>query len=1693
MFKTFIRSQILLLILTSVLTLAGPPDWSVNPSSFQFNGTVTAVLMVNDTLAQNGNMVGAFVGNDVRGVSTPIQVGDSWMYFMTLYSNSASGETVTFKAYVASADVIADVNETILFVANSITGSPSSPFQWHAYFDYDFAPVLSGISDQTIETGNSFSPFDIDDYLTTFDGDAILFSYSGNNQLNVSIDANHIVTVSVTSGFVGTESIVFTATDVSAHQYADSDTAVFTVLPLDLPPQVNDIPNQLIGLGGSFNQFDLDDYLTLSDAGGVEWSYQFQTSVVGTPAPTWSVNPSAFQFSMNMTVRVTSRGGSVSGTNHILAGFSGNDVRGVTQSVAVGDGYLFFLTLYANAQGEDISFRLYDAETQEILPVLEHNTFLPNAVVGEPAHPFLLSGGNIHLTLDGNNNIVATVIDPTWSGSEQVLFTATDLGTLHSYSDSDAMTFTVMNDHTPLVSGIGDQTIEQGQSFSSFDLDDYLSENDGETVTWNVSGNTNLQVSLDGNNQVTVSPNNANWYGSETLIFKVQDNSANAFFDTDTAVFTIEPLDHAPNITNIPNQTIGLFGSFLPFDLDFYLQEQDGDDVEWSFDFVTNPRGFPSPTWSVNPAQFQFSMNITAEVVSRNQIVTNGNYILGAFVGNELRGVTQAVQAGSTWLFFLTAYSNTNGENVHFKLYDAALQDILPIKEDLTFTPNAVFGEPLSPFQMRAGNILLSMNASNEINFEIVDTLWTGSETIQFKVRDANRSHHYTDADFAVYSVLPDHSPVVSGIPDQTTEQGHPFAVFDLDDYLQEFDGDSITWGVGYSAYYSVSINTNNQATVTPRNAQWIGSEPLVFKVRDVTTNQLSDIDTAWFTIIPLDHRPVIATSLSQEITPPQSFASFDLDDFVTEIDGDNVTWSYSFKAPTQLDLMPSWNIVPSNFQYSMTITGSVQSLSKVPASADNLLAVFSGNELRGVTSPMQVGNLWLYFLTVYANAEGEQLRFQFYDATTQRLLPVKETTEFVSNAVIGAPLTPFQINAGYILATMNDDNIVSVERTLPEWLGTESLIFVAQDVSTMHEYTDTSLANFTVVLDAFGNSQTNLLFGDIPVTTAKSETVTVVNQGVDALEISSVSVDNQEYVVTPTNATIPFGGSAQFIVRFTPESSGPKPGNLTFIHDAYRSPRVLSLTGSGQYLNILATKYGNGDLTPVGTSVISYSGGQAYSIAPHHGHRIDSVIVDGTNLGDLTEYEFSNVVVHHSISAYFSLIPAYGVMYRTATAFDWATPVDKRGLRRAINRRYDKVLFEFDLTADATRQLHLAFNMNAQGVITKGTTVLDTIATFSGKTFSGNLSSLVAQGQTIHVTGIGEFGRYITSKYAWASNNFKHVLRQQYKRVQLGIPLPNLHNVGKEMYGVGQKKGAFPTGLRIGILQGPKGGGSVIHMKYGDVIKSLGTKVDTGLVLHTQGPRCFNTFDAGDSMTNRIRNLPPTKQNNKLFAEALALKLNMFASATGKMPVGLGELTFNDSSDATNLFNGFMVKQIVAKADTMLSCLPLADATTTLDDMYDAVVAINNSFRTDGTLDTISFAKTTRLTGVKRLVDVLYMHSTPGVAANMLFIEDNLAEDEDDVPSSFALHQNYPNPFNPSTVIRYSLPVTGSVTLSVYNLLGQEVATLLNHEEMEEGEYEIPFDAINLPSGVYFYRISVVGQDGILSYTDVKRMTLVK
>jgi|GEM_PF-1305073 len=109
----------------------------------------------------------------------------------------------------------------------------------------------------------------------------------------------------------------------------------------------------------------------------------------------------------------------------------------------------------------------------------------------------------------------------------------------------------------------------------------------------------------------------------------------------------------------------------------------------------------------------------------------------------------------------------------------------------------------------------------------------------------------------------------------------------------------------------------------------------------------------------------------------------------------------------------------------------------------------------------------------------------------------------------------------------------------------------------------------------------------------------------------------------------------------------------------------------------------------------------------------------------------------------------------------------------------------------------------------------------------------------------------------------------------------------------------------------------------------------------------------------------------------------------------------------------------------------------------------------------------------VNKSTSEVYAGTKSGTVYKMNSVENTTSvNDEASAPKEFNLAQNYPNPFNPSTIIGFSVPASGRYTLKVYDILGQEVATLID-QEMNEGNYKVTFNAANIAGGVYVYRLS--------------------
>jgi len=365
---------------------------------------------------------------------------------------------------------------------------------------------------------------------------------------------------------------------------------------------------------------------------------------------------------------------------------------------------------------------------------------------------------------------------------------------------------------------------------------------------------------------------------------------------------------------------------------------------------------------------------------------------------------------------------------------------------------------------------------------------------------------------------------------------------------------------------------------------------------------------------------------------------------------------------------------------------------------------------------------------------------------------------------------------------------------------------------------------------------------------------------------------------------------------------------------------------------------------------------------------------------------------------------------------------------------------------------------------------------------FSG---ATVDPGRTIQICGVSSKMGMMIRTWWWTygdASTGPHQLMMPPASQGFLYPMPNGANLREEVY----LQAFGSTGMVIGIPQtsGNTFGWARLIGSY-TIQQSLNYRGIT----HTGAPMGFVKYQ-GRPFRGIRRSMPPQYHNNRLFADLVVLKFNIAASALGRTPPGLGELIYEEGS---NPLSGLMVKQLAARTDSNLTYWVNVPPSAYLN--LDTVIQkINAAFV--GPVDTVSFVNRLQFTGVRPVTDVPFLRPNSSVQPFKITPLNDLT---DELPPQFLLHQNYPNPFNPTTTIEFSVPQQASATLKVYNTLGQEVATLLNGEILEEGIRYVEFDGGSLSSGIYFYRLTLetagereVGAPGG-TYSQVKKMLLVK
>lgn len=463
------------------------PNWSINPSDYQFNMNMIVRLRLNG-IPNNaaGSIVGAFVGSELRGFATGVPIAGQIHYFVTIYSNVYTGETVRFRAYFAPNDEIYATPETLVFTHHKQGSSLENPLWINIDPNADFPPeLIPPLTDTTLQN-IPFEPVELDAYLNSLDGDPVTWSAQAGPNLTVSI-VNGILTVTpVSPAWVGTDTVRIIARENTPAQLADTLVGRFTVLADYGPPLLQPIPPQSIFPGGAFTDFDLDNYLTFNGSCRLFDLDVFPYS--GADADPGWVPPVATPPSMTVIVRPLFADEPLGGPGAKLAAFAGNTLLGVTTPAGIWPNIYYNLQLQNLGSGP-LTFRFYHAENQYLYEKTTTLTFTPGAAAGSVAAPVLLQFSPLLPVLSASGEVTVSIVDSTWRGSYPVDFIVWDCHFEGLRRDTVRALFSVVEDNRPHITSALEINFQEGACYVLYDAQTTdPNDSEGNGLTYSITG-----------------------------------------------------------------------------------------------------------------------------------------------------------------------------------------------------------------------------------------------------------------------------------------------------------------------------------------------------------------------------------------------------------------------------------------------------------------------------------------------------------------------------------------------------------------------------------------------------------------------------------------------------------------------------------------------------------------------------------------------------------------------------------------------------------------------------------------------------------------------------------------------------------------------------------------------------------------------------------------------------------------------------------------------------------------------------------------------------------------------------------------------------------------------------------------------------------------------------------------------------
>ena len=767
-------------------------------------------------------------------------------------------------------------------------------------------PVMKDIPSQKIKEKEQFKTIALDDYVSDLDHEnsQLKWSFSGQKDLKISMDAKHVVTIATPNKYWhGSETVKFTVTDPEGAM--DSRSVTFTAESVnDLPVFTKPIKDQTIQEKREFAILNLADVVTDPDHKPEQLTWNFKVDgAKGAPKG----------YTPKLTVKVDEK----RMARIVIPDKYWNGSEQITFTVEDPDGGKASCTATFTVTSVNDAPSIGKIADQNVDEGVEFAPIDLGSIIKDPDHAFdklkIEVTGNKDLKVDIAKDGKTVIKTPSklWNGSEKLTFTVTDP---EGASAKATAAFTVKSiNNPPVMKDIANQTIKEKGSFKPIELDNFVEDLDHpkNKLKWKIEGAKELKIAMDASHKVTVTQPNQFWHGKETIKFTVTDPEGAS--DSKSVVFEVESVNDAPMfVKELKGQSIDEKKMFQTIKLDDLINDPDHkkSDLKWSFDVKpvkvgaadAGKKGKKAAKEEDAPKSSAPGLSVKVDAQHVATIAIPNKYWNGAadivFTAKDPEGAAVSKMArfevrsinDPPKISEKAPKGETIRENGRFTTIDLS---------NLATDPD----HPASALKWTfSGNKALKVNhrKDNTVEVAVPDPQWNGKEMITFTVTDPEGASANHKMVFEVTRVN-DPPAFVKRIPDQKIKEKETFKPIHLDEFVKDPDNkpNELKWRVSGAQKLKAEISSGRVLTVTaPDKYFWCAPEMLVIEATD--PEGASTSATITFEITSVNDAPILKDIPDQKIREKGEFKDIDLNKFVKDPDHQNheLKWSVVVSKP---------------------------------------------------------------------------------------------------------------------------------------------------------------------------------------------------------------------------------------------------------------------------------------------------------------------------------------------------------------------------------------------------------------------------------------------------------------------------------------------------------------------------------------------------------------------------------------------------------------------------------------------------------------------------------------------------------------------------------------------------------------------------------------------------------------------------